>query len=95
MPAPYGHRFRAPAPGEGHTPMSATRRMLQARVTYDQHAKAHRAAEALGISVSAFLAELVDRLEVDERGGPPWESRYASPADTETTTDANPMRLSA
>jgi hypothetical protein len=98
MPAPYGHRFRAP--NEGRAPMSATRRMLQTRVNYQQHDKAHQAAEALGISVSALLAELVDRMRVDANGRPAWEkSRYArlrAPvAAPETDVDADPMRLSA
>jgi len=52
--------------------------MLQTRVTHEQHAKAHRAAEELGVSVSALLAELIDRMRVDEHGRPTWQqSRYA------------------
>jgi hypothetical protein len=46
-------------------------------VTSEQHDKAHLMAEALGISVSALLAELVDRTEIDETGNPGWQSRYA------------------
>jgi hypothetical protein len=88
----YGKRGSREAPGVARAPMSATRRMLQARVTYEQHDKAHVMAEALGISVSALLAELVDRAEVDEHGQPTWTSRYARPQ-RETTDDT--MRLSA
>lgn len=80
--------------------MSPTRRMIQSRVTHEQHAKVNRAAEALGISTSALLAELVDRMRVDANGRPAWEkSRYArlrAPvAAPETDVDADPMRLSA
>lgn len=81
MSAPYGRRQggNRPAPTAA---MSATRRMLQSRVTYDQHDKAHKMAEALGISVSALLAELIDRAEVDEQGRPAWTSRYAPQQET-------------
>jgi len=68
-------------------PYSATRRTLQARVTYEQFDKAHRAAEALGVSISGLVAELVDRLELDEHGNPGWTSRYASPAEPDEPLD--------
>ncbi|MFL6094047.1 MAG: DUF1778 domain-containing protein [Blastococcus sp.] len=76
--ATYGRRATPPAPGR--IGVSAGRRTLQARVTPEQHAKAHRAAELLGVSVSAFLADLIEHLEVDETGRPSWESRYAPEA---------------
>ncbi len=88
----YGRRVSSPPPGSTRAPYKADRRMLQARVTLEQHAKAHAAAEALGISVSALLAELVDRMKVDAQGQPAWESRYAHPSPTGAE---DPMRLSA
>ncbi|OIQ85546.1 hypothetical protein GALL_326050 [mine drainage metagenome] len=91
----YGQRRIRNAPPAPAAPLSARRRTLQTRVTYAQHAKAHVAAEALGISVSAFLAELIDRMEVDELGRPAWTSRYARQADAETNPEADPMRMSA
>jgi hypothetical protein len=91
----YGKRKRNEMPGASRAPMSPTRRMLQSRVTHEQHAKANRAAEELGISTSALLAELVDRMRVDANGCPTWKSRYAPPADAETNPEADPMRLSA
>lgn len=84
----YGRRYNPPAPA---APLSATRRMLQTRVTHEQHAKAHAMAQELGISVSALLAELIDRAEVDEQGRPTWTSRYAPQRETFDTT----TRLSA
>lgn len=88
----YGQRKKGNAPPPPAAPLSAKRRTLQSRVTYDQHAKAHAAAEALGISVSALLAELIDRMDVDEHGHPGWTSRYAQPS---PAADEDPMRLSA
>lgn len=55
--------------------------IVTTRLTPENRDKAQRAAEALGISLSAFLNELVDRLEVDENGHPGWESRYAQADD--------------
>lgn len=66
--------------------------MIQSRVTHEQHAKVNRAAEAIGISTSALLAELVDRMRVDANGRPTWKSRYAQPS---SAAEDDPMRLSA
>lgn len=79
MPGVFGKRQQG-KDRRSLDPYSATRRTLQARVTFEQFDKAHRAAEALGVSLSGLMAELIDRLELDEQGHPGWDSRYASPA---------------
>jgi hypothetical protein len=48
------------------------------RLTREEHSKAHRAAAALGVSLSGYLAELVRRDQVDDTGRPVW----AYPAET-------------
>ena len=52
---------------------------MSTRLTAGQHDKLARTAQALGVSISALLAELVERLEVDEHFDPGWRSRYARP----------------
>lgn len=89
MPGVFGRRQRG-KDRRSLDPYSATRRTLQARVTFEQFDKAHQAAEALGVSLSGLVAELIDRLELDEQGHPGWDSRYAKPA-----IDDEPMGLSA
>ena len=83
--AQYGKRQRRPPPH----PIDPARGwvLMQGRVSVESRDKANRAAAALGISTSAFLAELIERLEVDENGHPGWTSKYASPTDD----DANQL----
>ncbi len=42
------------------------------RLRTEDHAKAHQAAAALGLSLSGYVAELVRRDEVDDEGRPTW-----------------------
>lgn len=42
------------------------------RLEFNEYMKAHTAAEAAGLSLSGYFAELVRRDEVDERGRPTW-----------------------
>lgn len=42
------------------------------RLTRAEHAKAHKAAAALDLSLSGYLAELVRRDEIDDTGRPLW-----------------------
>ncbi len=86
MATAFGRRQRG-ADRTSLEPYSATRRTLQARVTYEQFDKAHRAAEALGVSIAGLVAELVDRLELDEHGHPGWTSRYAPAPDPDEPLD--------
>ena len=81
----YGQRATKLPKDEKAT--KVTRVLLQARVTPEQRVKANDAAKALGISLSAFVAELVDRLEVDEHGHPGWESKYAAPTRSDQQLD--------
>lgn len=60
-------------------PQDTGRRIVSARLTPDLYEKASRAAEALDISLSALLCELVEHMEVDAAGVPSWESKYARP----------------
>jgi len=46
--------------------------LLQARVQPERHAKAQAAAAALGISVAAYIDQLLAHEEVDEHGRPLW-----------------------
>jgi hypothetical protein len=46
--------------------------LVQARVTPELRAKAHKAAAALNVSMAVYLAELIKRDEVDENGRPSW-----------------------
>lgn len=64
----YGKRQRrrlAELPASGRVP-------IQARIDPDLRIKANRAAEALDISLSLYVAELIARDEVDEHGRPRW-----------------------
>lgn len=76
MAKTFGARPRAPRP----VPSGEIRRPVTARLAPDVQDKLNRVAEALGISVSATLCELVERLEVDEHYRPAWRSKYARPA---------------
>jgi hypothetical protein len=78
--ANFGTRKKGP----GSTPQRAKRIPVQTRLTSQQHEKARLVAEALGISMSALLAELIDRVEVDETWHPGWTSLYADEAATES-----------
>ncbi len=62
MAVTKGTRIRRPA-------ATAT---IYARVDPDAHAKAHAAAAALGVSVAAYVEQLLARDEVDETGRPVW-----------------------
>jgi hypothetical protein len=65
MAAMKGRRLRRPA-------ATAT---IYARVNPDAHAKAHAAATALGISVAAYVEQLLARDEVGPDGRPVWWDR--------------------
>lgn len=80
MAKTYGARTRSPRP----TTSGEVRRPVTARLTPEVQQKLNLVAEALGISVSATLSELVERLEVDEHHRPTWRSKYARTADDET-----------
>jgi hypothetical protein len=48
------------------------RMLLQARVDEQSWTKANKAADAAGISMSAYIQSLIDRDEVDADGCPVW-----------------------
>lgn len=50
------------------------RRLLQARVDEPLWSKANKAADAAGISVSAYIQNLIDRDEMDSNGCPVWRT---------------------
>ena len=74
----YGSRHRTNTPRQ---PSAGAKITVSARMTDEVHVKATTIAEGLGISLSALLAELVERAEVDDHGHVAWESKYAPPAD--------------
>ena len=59
------------AAGRRHSRLPLTE-MLRGRVQPSTHAKANAAADALGISLSAYLDSLIARDEVDDQGRPTW-----------------------
>lgn len=70
----YGKRQRrqlAEVPPNGRVP-------IQARIDPALRVKANRAAEALDISLSLYVAELIARDEVDEHGRPSWRPTLLS-----------------
>lgn len=75
--ARYGSRHQA----QRRRPEPGTKLNVTTRMTAESYEKAADVAEALGVSISALLNELVERLEVDDRGNPGWTSRYAAPND--------------
>lgn len=76
--APHRGKAAAPAPLEDGRKVALT-----ARLDPTTRAKAVAVSDALGISLSALVAELIDRLEVDNSNRPGWESRYAPPDDAQ------------
>lgn len=48
------------------------RMLLQARVDEQSWSKANKAADAAGISMSAYIQSLIDRDETDAEGCPVW-----------------------
>lgn len=56
--------------------------LLQARVQPDRRAKAEAAAAALGISVAAYIDQLLDHEQLDEHDRPLWWT-VPVPADQE------------
>ena len=46
--------------------------ILQARVAPDTRDRAHRAAAALGVSMAAYIEQLLLRDELDDTGRPVW-----------------------
>ena len=50
------------------------RRLLQARVDEPSWSKANKAADAAGISMSAYIQDLIDRDEIDSNGCPIWRT---------------------
>lgn len=73
--------------GTSRVGTSGQRITMSTRLTAEQHDKLARTAQNLGISISALLAELVERLEVDEHFDPGWRSRYARPEPTQQRLD--------
>lgn len=67
-----------PSPTERHDDDHLKKVVVTARCTPAIREKANRTAQALGISVSALLCELIERLELDEHDHPGWTSRYAA-----------------
>lgn len=74
MPRRYGSRSRVTTTSR---PSAGVKITVSARMTDEVHAKAVAMAEDLDISLSALLAELVERAEVDSLGRPTWDSKYA------------------
>ncbi len=58
--------------GRAKRPGNAPTVVLHARVAPAVRDKAHAAAAALGISVAAYIEQLVAHEQVDERGRPMW-----------------------
>jgi hypothetical protein len=65
QPGAYGYDPRPSKPG-------GRRVRLALHVTRPEREKAHRAAAALGISMSAYVASLINGDELDETGRPTW-----------------------
>lgn len=63
MPALPGRRPRVITGGTS---------ILQARVNPELRDKAHRAAEALGVSMAAYVEALIEHDELDHDGRPTW-----------------------
>ena len=59
------------------------RMLLQARVDERSWSKANKAADAAGISVSAYIQSLVDRDETDADGCPVWRRASHEPGQEE------------
>jgi hypothetical protein len=83
---PYGSRINTKYDTEYRRPQPDGPRYPKVRfialVQPEQHEKAHRAARAMGISGSLFMALMIDRMEVDADGRPVWaeEAGYPAPA---------------
>jgi hypothetical protein len=100
---PYGSRTQYDA--EYRRPHRGGLRTEKVRfialVQPEQHEKAHRAARAMGISGSMFMALMIDRLEADADGRPVWaeEAGYPAPRQQPLDDDDEPEqaghRLSA
>ncbi len=58
--------------GRAKRPANVPTVILQARVRPAVRDKAHAAAAALGISVAAYIEQLVAHEQVDEKGRPLW-----------------------
>lgn len=56
--------------------------LLQARVDPELRAKAHRAAAAVGVSLAAYVEQLLAHEQLDETGRPLWWAE-AVPSDQE------------
>lgn len=61
----------APVRGRAYRPRGATS-PIQGRIPPAVHDKARRAADAAGITISAYLEALIARDQVDESGCPVW-----------------------
>jgi hypothetical protein len=59
-------------PGSKRRPNDAPTVLLQARVDPKARSKARQMAEAAGVSMSAFLEQLIACQDVDEHGRPAW-----------------------
>jgi hypothetical protein len=75
-----GIGFMAAIKGRKQRTRAASTVFLQVRVYPEQRAKAEAAAEALGISLAAYVDRLLAREEVDAAGRPVW---WTDPAPTD------------
>jgi hypothetical protein len=58
------------------------------RLELEDYLKAHRAAEAAGLSLNGYIAALVSRDTVDENGCPTWAETPPEQLTTEATEPA-------
>ena len=84
---PYGKRQRRRLT-EART--GSGRVVIQGRVDPTLRDKANRAAGALDISLSLYLAELIARDQLDEHGRPNWKPTLTG-ENAATTAHANPL----
>jgi hypothetical protein len=77
--APHGRRQSGSGPRAEQTP-DRTSYYSGVRLKPGAYHKAHQAAEALNLSLSGYLAELVERDQVDDDGRPLWAERPDQPA---------------
>jgi len=64
--------------------------MVSARLSLDVRKKLEDMADALGISISALISELIERVELNESGHPGWDSKYRKPEEPQ-----QPLEMSA
>ena len=71
---PYGTRSSRPHPYTPPAPLPEApgQAKVVARVPLTHHEKLHRLAEMMGVSASKLVAQLIENVELDERGLPAW-----------------------